>query len=181
MVTNRGGRTCHAAIVSRELGIPAVVGTRNATVALRDGDVVTIDADAGRVSSGVVEAAAPAVQVGPERAGLPAGGDIAPLGTKLYVNLAIAERAEAAAAMPVAGVGLLRMRTTPARLHAAGKASPVALILTAIGASIEVGLAGAAVLVVAVGALVLTLPVGVHLLPRGLYRSGQMGSVSVRA
>lgn len=80
----------------------------------------------------------------------------------------------------LAGVGLLRMRTTPARLHAAGKASPVALVLAAIGAATETGAAGVALLVVAVGALVLTLPVGVHLLLRGLYRSGRLGAAPER-
>jgi pyruvate,water dikinase len=107
LITDAGGSTCHAAIVSRELGIPAVVGTRSATVVLRDGDTVTIDADAGRVSAGVVEPGLAAVPVRAERP-LGPGGDPAPLATKLYVNLAIAERAEAAAALPVAGVGLLR-------------------------------------------------------------------------
>ena len=49
IITNEGGITCHAAIISRELGIPCVVGTRIATEALKDGDLVEVDADKGIV------------------------------------------------------------------------------------------------------------------------------------
>jgi pyruvate,water dikinase len=49
IVTNRGGRTCHAAIVARELGIPAVVSVEGASVILRDGDEVDVDGDRGVV------------------------------------------------------------------------------------------------------------------------------------
>jgi pyruvate, water dikinase len=49
-VTNRGGRTCHAAIIARELGIPAVVGTGDATVRLHSGQLVTVDGTAGTVT-----------------------------------------------------------------------------------------------------------------------------------
>ena len=55
IVTNRGGRTCHAAIIARELGIPAVVGTGDATRALTDGDPVTVscaEGDTGFVYAG---------------------------------------------------------------------------------------------------------------------------------
>ncbi len=52
LVTDAGGSTCHAAIVSRELGLPAIVGTRTATTTLRNGDVVTVDAAAGQVFAG---------------------------------------------------------------------------------------------------------------------------------
>lgn len=71
----------------------------------------------------------------------------------------------------VAGVGLLRFRTSYARFHAAGKASPVAFLLVAGAASIETGWVGAARLVVASAALILTLPVGVHLLFRAVHRT----------
>lgn len=47
IITNRGGRTCHAAIVSRELGVPAIVGTGNATEVLRDGQMVTLSCAEG--------------------------------------------------------------------------------------------------------------------------------------
>lgn len=51
IITNRGGRTCHAAIVSRELGIPAIVGTQNATTTIKDGQKITIDCSGGTVAS----------------------------------------------------------------------------------------------------------------------------------
>ena len=71
----------------------------------------------------------------------------------------------------LAGVGLLKFRTPYTRFHSAGKASPVAFLLVAAGASIELGWAGAAQLAVASAALVLTLPVGVHLLFRAVHRT----------
>lgn len=105
VVTDSGGTTCHAAIVSRELGIPCIVGARTATQVLRDGELVTVDAHRGQVVAGIQQPApatlqAPAVVHGTmERQ---------PLATRLYVNLAMADRAEEAAALPVDGVGLLR-------------------------------------------------------------------------
>jgi pyruvate,water dikinase len=105
LITDAGGSTCHAAIVSRELGLPAVVGTRTATVELRDGDVVTVDASRGHVLRGDHLASVPAVIDRTAPAG--AGGSES-LATRLYVNLAIADRAEEVAAMNVDGVGLLR-------------------------------------------------------------------------
>ena len=71
----------------------------------------------------------------------------------------------------LAGIGLLRFTTPYARFHAAGKASPVAFLLVAIGASISLGPASAALLGVAAFALILTLPVGVHLLFRAIHAS----------
>ena len=58
IVTDSGGMTCHAAIVSRELGIPCVVGTGEATRKLRDGEIVTVDATRGVVLEGARAAAA---------------------------------------------------------------------------------------------------------------------------
>ncbi len=119
LVTDGGGMTCHAAIVSREIGVPAVVGARTATTALRDGEVVTVDGARGEVHEGDVAAELRgAVVVGPV-AGVvvpravggpvPSPGEPEALGTRLYVNLAFAEKAEATAAIPgVDGVGLLR-------------------------------------------------------------------------
>jgi pyruvate, water dikinase len=113
LVTDGGGMTCHAAIVSRELGVPCVVGTRNATSALRDGETVTVEGTEGVVLAGAVEpvAAAPTADA-VETAGptTPVEGSQvgAGLGTKLYVNLAFAEQAEKVASLPVDGVGLLR-------------------------------------------------------------------------
>jgi pyruvate,water dikinase len=124
LVTDAGGMTSHAAIVSRELGIPGVVGCRKATVVLRDGEIVTVDGSTGQVLAGTVLAGtvlAGTVLAGTVPDGTPAPGQHAAraaapapvavpeaLGTKVLVNLAMAERAEAAAALPVDGVGLLR-------------------------------------------------------------------------
>lgn len=72
----------------------------------------------------------------------------------------------------LAGIGLLRFRTPLARLHAAGKASPVAFLLIAAGAALELGGTAAARLVVASLGVVLTLPIAVHLLFRAVHRTG---------
>ncbi len=107
VVTDTGGMTCHAAIVSRELGVPCVVGTRTATSTLHDGDLVTVDGREGVVREG--DRPAPPVAAGPpaEAAALGAPAPEA-LGTRIYVNLAFAAGAERVAAMPVDAVGLLR-------------------------------------------------------------------------
>lgn len=106
VVTDSGGATCHAAIVSRELGVPCVVGTRRATQVLRDGEVVTVDGRRGQVLAGKL---APEPAATPAQAAPQAAVQVAtPLSTKLYVNLAMADHAESAAALPVDGVGLLR-------------------------------------------------------------------------
>jgi pyruvate,water dikinase len=107
LVTDEGGTTCHAAIVSRELGIPSIVGSRTATHVLTDGQVVTVDGRRGIVEEGALPT--PTATATP-RAEAP-GTDVeavATTATKLYVNLAMTERAEEVAAMPVDGVGLLR-------------------------------------------------------------------------
>jgi phosphoenolpyruvate synthase/pyruvate phosphate dikinase len=99
LVTDGGGTTCHAAIVARELGVPCVVGARDATTALRDGQPVTVDGGAGEV----LPATAPApARTSPARP--PAAAAPEPLGTRLYVNLALPEQAEAVAAGPSAGL-----------------------------------------------------------------------------
>ena len=71
----------------------------------------------------------------------------------------------------LAGVGLLRFETNYARFHAAGKASPVAFLVAALGAALTLGWVGSAYLAVAAVAMVLTLPVGVHLLFRAVHRT----------
>jgi len=112
LVTDGGGVTCHAAIVSRELGIPCVVGARDATRLLRDGEEVTIDGAKGQVLRGAVTVApahaAAASVASVARSEAVSAAALAPLGTRLYVNLAIADQAERVAALPVDGVGLLR-------------------------------------------------------------------------
>ncbi len=107
LVTDGGGMTCHAAIVSRELNVPCVVGTRTATTTLRDGELVTVDGAAGEVLEGAEPAEAAAPQA-PAAAAPAAASAPHPLATRLYVNLAVAENAHEVAAMPVDGVGLLR-------------------------------------------------------------------------
>ena len=101
IVTDRGGRTAHAAIVSRELGIPCVVGTEVATKTLSDGQEITVDGSRGEVYDGKVAeptAAVPTV-ITQERIKTK---------TRIYVNLAEPELAEVVAARHVDGVGLLR-------------------------------------------------------------------------
>jgi pyruvate, water dikinase len=105
LVTDTGGMTCHAAIVARELGVPCVVGTRTATSDLRDGMVITVDGTRGNVLAGQV-AASQKVEV-VDRPAAPATLAVV-TGTKVYVNLAMPDTAEAVAAQDVDGVGLLR-------------------------------------------------------------------------
>ncbi|MFD1597432.1 phosphoenolpyruvate synthase [Halobellus rarus] len=106
IVTDEGGMTSHAAIVSRELGVPAVVGTGSATRQLEDGQPITIDGDKGTVRAGVepeeeqhepIEEARPKTPVKPMTA------------TEVKVNVSIPEAAERAAATGADGVGLLRI------------------------------------------------------------------------
>ena len=103
LVTDGGGMTCHAAIVARELGVPCIVGTRDATSRLHNGQLVTVDGTAARVTAGTGTTHIPAV-ASPAIPSLAAEA----LGTRLYVNLAMPDGAAAAAALPVDGVGLLR-------------------------------------------------------------------------
>lgn len=101
IVTNRGGRTCHAAIVSRELGLPAVVGTENGTELLRDGQMVTVscaEGEEGRVYEG-------ACRYHIERVDL---RDLPRPRTKILVNVGNPEEAFRLSFLPVEGVGLAR-------------------------------------------------------------------------
>ena len=79
----------------------------------------------------------------------------------------------------LAGIGLLTFNTPYARFHAAGKASPIAFLLVAIGAAIEVGLRGAAELAIVAVALLLTLPASTHLLFRATHRTTHSVHLSV--
>jgi pyruvate,water dikinase len=111
IVTDEGGMTCHAAIVSRELGVPCVVGTREATKLVTDGLEVTVDGKTGAVYRGTRAGATPT----PSAAVVPAHGagighEGAPItATKIYVNVGVPEKAEEYARLPVSGVGLLRI------------------------------------------------------------------------
>ena len=105
IITERGGRTCHAAIVSRELGIPCVVGAGDATLALVSDREVTVDGSTGLVYDGRAEARLAWAERQKQRY---AGSANLKTTTRLYVNLAEPELAETVAARNVDGVGLLR-------------------------------------------------------------------------
>jgi pyruvate,water dikinase len=109
IITDTGGMTSHAAIVSRELGVPCVVGTGNATATLKDGMNVSVDGSHGIIYEGFVSA--------PEAAAKSGGAEAAQAivtaattitGTKVYVNLADVDQAEKISKLPADGIGLLR-------------------------------------------------------------------------
>jgi len=107
IVTDEGGMTSHAAIVSRELGVPAVVGAGDGTTTLADGQPITIDGDKGTIREGAVETPdeerEPVEEVRPQ-------APVKPMtATEVKVNVSIPEAAERAAATGADGVGLLRM------------------------------------------------------------------------
>ncbi|MGO8771253.1 phosphoenolpyruvate synthase [Mycobacterium sp.] len=102
IVTNRGGRTCHASIIARELGIPAVVGTGDATTCVPDGAVVTVscaEGDSGRVYRGEVSFHVDRIEV----------GDLARPRTQVMINLGNPDLAFKTSFLPNDGVGLARM------------------------------------------------------------------------
>jgi pyruvate, water dikinase len=101
IVTERGGRTSHAAIVSRELGIPAVVGTKGIIHLVKDGMVLTVNGTTGEIYKGSV-VPKPLAIIGKHH------GEILKTATKVYVNLAEPSRASVIAKMNADGVGLLR-------------------------------------------------------------------------
>ncbi|HSV33944.1 MAG TPA: phosphoenolpyruvate synthase, partial [Ramlibacter sp.] len=118
VVTNRGGRTCHAAIVAREMGIPAVVGCGNATSAIRTGDEVTVscaEGSAGHVYAGLLPFTTEHLDV----------TGMARPKTHLMVNIGNPDTAFQAALLPSDGVGLARMEFIVAE-HI--RAHPMALI-----------------------------------------------------
>ncbi len=106
IVTDSGGMTCHAAIVSRELGIPCVVGTGEATRKLRDGELVTVDATHGVVIEGIA-VTTPGPAPGQAASATQGAGRMV-TATKLLVNLSEPSQVAKAAALQVDGVGLLR-------------------------------------------------------------------------
>ena len=112
IVTNSGGMTCHAAIVSREMGIPCIVGTKNGTQLLKEGQFVTVDATRGMVYDGDV--ALEGEKKEESAAGAAGGAGVAAVvsapvtGTKIYVNLAEVDLAGKVSKLPCDGVGLLR-------------------------------------------------------------------------
>ncbi len=104
IVTNEGGMTSHAAIVSREMGIPCVVGTKTGTKVLKEGDVVTVNGSTGEIYMGGMSKQSKAT-VADTKAEKPKNYKTA---TKLYVNLAEPDRAKEVSKMDVDGIGLLR-------------------------------------------------------------------------
>lgn len=103
IITNEGGLTCHAAIVSRELGIPSVVGTKEATRKLSDGMDVTVDGTRGEVISGIKEEKPEVTRE------VVARGEAPITATEVKVNISIPEVAERAVNTGADGVGLLRI------------------------------------------------------------------------
>lgn len=102
IVTNRGGRTCHAAIIARELGIPAVVGCGDATEVLKDGALVTVacsEGDTGYIYDGLLETEVTEVQ----------RGELPPSPVKIMMNVGNPQLAFDFAQMPNSGVGLARL------------------------------------------------------------------------
>jgi len=109
IVTDAGGRTCHAAIVSRELGIPCVVGTGTATETLKDFPEVTVDGSRGLVYKGIIKEEKPEVfQSSTISSGYGPVITEPITATRIYVNLGEPELAEKVATRNVDGVGLLR-------------------------------------------------------------------------
>ena len=102
IVTNRGGRTCHAAIIARELGIPAVVGCGDATEHLKDGTLVTVscaEGDTGHIYDGLLETEITEVQ----------RGEMPPLDVKIMMNVGNPQLAFDFCQIPNGGVGLARL------------------------------------------------------------------------
>ncbi|NBV80418.1 MAG: phosphoenolpyruvate synthase [Burkholderiaceae bacterium] len=102
IVTNRGGRTCHAAIIARELGVPAVVGCSNATDLLQDGAVVTVscaEGDEGRIYDGLIETEVTEVK----------RGVLPEIPVKITMNIGNPQLAFDFCQLPNAGVGLARL------------------------------------------------------------------------
>ncbi len=106
IITDEGGMTSHAAIVSRELGVPAIVGTTNGTTVLEDGQLVSLDGDMGAVLEG--QKVAPEEETEPVEEVRPQSPVKPMTATKVKVNVSIPEAAERAAATGADGVGLLR-------------------------------------------------------------------------
>ena len=118
IVTNSGGRTCHAAIVSRELGIPAIVGAKNATEVLEDGQNVTVscaDGETGLVYEGLLDFEINRTDL----------RSMPTTKTQIMMNLGNPELAFSLSSLPVDGIGLARMEFI---INTAIKAHPMALI-----------------------------------------------------
>lgn len=110
IITNLGGMTCHASIVSRELGIPCIVGTKSrgigATEAIKDGMTITVDASNGVVYQGTIEDLVAAAEKPAES--LTTAEIIPVTGTKIYMNLGDPDLADKYGSLPCDGIGLMR-------------------------------------------------------------------------
>ncbi|HEX3012450.1 MAG TPA: phosphoenolpyruvate synthase [Syntrophomonadaceae bacterium] len=129
IVTDEGGRTCHAAIVSRELGVPCIVGCHNATEVLKKGQEITVDATRGIVYKDLVD-------LGQDKKETAAGPGISPeilrqlfpvTGTKIYMNLGNPSLVEKYKDLPFDGIGLMRVEFIFTNMI---KAHPMYLIKT---------------------------------------------------
>ncbi len=118
IVTNRGGRTCHAAIIARELGIPAIVGCDNATAEIPDNEAITVDCsqgDRGRVYRGELAFVKESIDL----------GELARPATDIMINLGNPDLAFKTSFLPNDGVGLARMEFI---INESIKAHPMALL-----------------------------------------------------
>jgi pyruvate,water dikinase len=114
IVTDKGGVTCHAAIVSRELGIPCIVGTEKATKLMITGKEYTVDARSGVVYEGVMPMSTGQPQMTSPMTSLPSMGggfveSIPVTATKIYMNLGVPEKIEEYKNLPFEGIGLMRI------------------------------------------------------------------------
>jgi len=112
IVTDKGGVTCHAAIVSRELGIACVVGTEKATQLMVTGKEYTVDSRSGVVYEGILKSMMekPAVQAGSQATAVTGVVQSTPVtATKIYMNLGVPDKAEEYKDLPFEGIGLMRM------------------------------------------------------------------------
>ena len=108
IVTDEGGMTCHAAIISRELGTPCVVGTGNATEIMKDGMDVTVDGTTGTVYKGILKKSSPEAAQTTEAASSAFAEYVPVTGTKVMVNMSMPAKAEEVAKLQCDGVGLMR-------------------------------------------------------------------------
>lgn len=115
IVTNRGGRTCHAAIIAREMGIPALVGCDDATETIKDGEQITVscaEGDSGQVYQGILAFDVNKVNI----------KTLKPTKTNVFINLGNPEQALEASFLPCDGVGLVRLEfimTNSIKVHPA--------------------------------------------------------------
>ncbi|QDF27834.1 phosphoenolpyruvate synthase [Halarcobacter anaerophilus] len=127
VVTDKGGRTCHAAIVAREIGVPTVVGAQNATQILKDGTDITVDctsSDEGKVYKGLLEFEEQKIEL----------EKLEDTKTKIFVNVGNPNKAFETALLPSRGVGLARMEFI---INNYIKAHPMALVEMSKGNRVE--------------------------------------------